>query len=331
VTTLIDDPRVPFGRKQVIDLPGVAAPYPRLHDAVDEAFSAFRERLAALTGWDLFTSLENAYVPLTSVLDPGRQEDWLYTGRAFAANTVPVTAGWMAVVREDYGPETYWRVYLRARFQDGSQGAPLHEVPWDFDARYTGKPRPYEQGGELAETVPAGYWVDMTWMAAAYDWERLPALADWRAVYVSARFNQLVKTDGLDWKTAMLELYPPEALYTATPISTPTMTLSPTPWWYKSPTPTRTVTNTPTPTHTATSTRTPTPTHTFTPTRTPSPTITLTPTKTGTPTDTPTITLTPSLTPSPTFTFTPSLTPSPTIKLPAVETLAPSKTPSPTP
>ena len=70
---VIDDPRVPFGRKQLIDLSGIEAPYPRLHDAVDEAFYAFRDRLAAQVGWDLLASLENAYVPLTNALEPGRQ------------------------------------------------------------------------------------------------------------------------------------------------------------------------------------------------------------------------------------------------------------------
>jgi len=320
---MIDDPRVPFGRKQVVDLVGVEAPYPKLHDAVDEAFYAYQDRLASLVGWDLLSSLENAYVPLTTSLDPGRQGDWLYTGRAFAVNSVPITAGWMTVVREDYGPETYWRVFLRVRNQNGSEGIPLHDLPWNFDARYSSIPLPYEQGGALAETVPTGYWIDMTWLAAAFDWEILPALSNWRAVFSSARFNQFVKLDGLDWTSAMLELYPPEALHTATPFPTPTMTLSPTPWWYKSPTPTPTVTNTPTPTNTSTSTKTSTPTKTNTPTRTPTPTKTGTPTKTSTATDTPTITLTPTVTLPPTATPTPSITPSPTVWVPPTETRAP--------
>jgi TolB protein len=320
---VIDDPRVPFGRKQVVDLIGVEAPYPKLHDAVDEAFYGFQEQLATRIGWDLLASLENAYVPMTTSLEPGRRGDWLYTGRAFSVNTVPIVAGWMVVVREDFGPETYWRIYLRARFQDGSQGRPLHDVPWDFNARYSGIPLPYEQGGALGETVPAGYWVDMTWLAAAFDWEVLPAISNWRAVYSAARFNQLVKTDGLDWKTAMLELYPPEALHTATPIPTPTMTLSPTPWWFRSPTPTPTITDTPTPTSTATPTKTGTPTKTSTPTKTFTPTKTATPTRTGTATLTPTRTSSPTITLSPTVTPTPSRTPSPTVWIPPTETSAP--------
>jgi TolB protein len=314
---IIDDPRIPFGRRQLIELEGVEAPYPRLHDAVDEAFYAYQEHLAFQVGWDLLSDLENAYVPLTNALDPGKQGDWLYTGRAFAVNTVPVTAGWMVAVREDYGPETYWRIYLRARNQNGSTGRPLKDLPWNFDARYSGIPLPYEQGGALAETVPMGYWVDITSIAAVFDWEVLPAISNWRAVYSSARFNQFVKTDGLDWKTAMLEIYPPEALQTATPVPTPTITPTPTPWWYKSPTPTPTVTNTPTSTHTATPTKTLTPSITLTPSKTPSPTITETPTMTGTATDTPTLTFTPTQTPSPTW------TPSPTVWIPPTETLAP--------
>ncbi len=66
--------------------------------------------------------------------------DWLYTGRAFALNTLPVNAGWMVVVPEDYGNETYWRVYLRARYQDGSQGMPLADLPWNFTPRFDGNP-----------------------------------------------------------------------------------------------------------------------------------------------------------------------------------------------
>ncbi len=240
------------GRWSLAELEEVEAPYPFLHQQVYQAFQAFRDQLAVEVGWDLLSELENAYVPLTGALPPGREKDWLYTGRAFAFNTLPVNAGWMAVVREDFGPQTFWRVYLRARFQDGSQGMPLHDVPWDFDARYRGNPLIYDQGGAYAEAVPAGYWVDMTRLAAFFGWERLPALANWRASYPSARFNEFVNTGGLDWESAMLQIYPPEALLTPTSIPSPTPTLTPSPRWYRSPTPSPTVTGTPTPTPTAT-------------------------------------------------------------------------------
>ncbi|MBU0510469.1 MAG: hypothetical protein KJ638_02055, partial [Chloroflexi bacterium] len=238
-------PLGPGGRWNMVTLEDVDAHYPQLHDLADESFQALRERLAADVGWDLLASLENAYIPLTSALAPGLRDDWLYTGRAFTVNTLPINAGWMAVLREDFGQQTYWRMYLRARFQDGSLGLPLHALPWDFDARYSGDPRPYDQGGEVALAVPSGYWVDMTQLAATYSWERLPALSTWRAAYPAARFNEFAKTDGLSWEAAMLEIYPPEALLTQTPIPTRTLTPTATPWWYRSPTPT--ATNTPLP------------------------------------------------------------------------------------
>jgi len=264
------------GRWDLIPLDGVEAPYPRLQDRVDESFQALRQELASQVGWDLLSSLENAYIPLSSALSPGLVEDWLYTGRAFTFNTLPINAGWMAVVREDYGQQTFWRIYLRARFQDGSQGRPLYELPWDFNARYSGKPRPYDQGGEFATVVPGGYWVDMTQLAEAYGWDRLPALSTWRAVYSVARFNEFMKTDGLDWVSAMLEIYPKEVLLTLTPVPTATISPTPAPLWYKSPTTTPTPTLTPTGTPTATLTPKPTLTRTQTSTLPANPTFTQT-------------------------------------------------------
>ncbi len=203
----------PGERRLVVPILDVEAPYPMLQDMADESFIALRQALTARIGWDYLSSLENAYVPLTQPLSPGMLEDWLYTGRAYTLNPIVVNAGWMVVMREDFGSETYWRVYLRARFQDGSQGMPLHELPWDIYSRYSGDPRTYEHGGAPASSIPPGYWVDYTDLAGSKGWERLSALSTWRSAVSSARFNEFVLTDGLDWYSAMLEIYPPEALY----------------------------------------------------------------------------------------------------------------------
>lgn len=274
---------VPGGRWELVELAGVDAPNPLLHDRVDEAFLALKSKLAEKTGWDLLSTLEHAFVPLTSPLFPDMENDWLYTGRAFAVNTLPINAGWMAVVREDFGQETYWRVYLRARFQDGTQGKPLHNLPWDFDARYRAEPGPYEQGGEVSGTALPGYWVDMTDLAMAFGWQRMPALARWRSVYSDARFNEFVRTDGLDWQTAMLELYPQEVVISPTPIptSTPTATPSNTPTISLTPTISQTPTFTPSATAPPPGWKSP------TPSKTPSPSVTITPTHTFWPTPTP--------------------------------------------
>jgi TolB protein len=294
---------VVIDRQNLVALPvGVQAPYPMLAEGVDGSFLALRNRLTIALGWDFLSTLDNAYIPLTTRLDPGMGADWLYTGRAIAVTTLPANAGWMVIVREDLGPDIYWRVYLRARFQDGSAGRPLHDQPWDFNARSSGDTAAYEKGGDLFPVVPPGYWIDFTQLAAAYGWERLPALSTWRAAYTAARFNEFIHTDSMDWRTAMLELYPPEALVTPTQVVPPTITPTRTPRWYQTPTPTRTLTPRPTLTPI-----TPTPTDTLTPTvsQTPtaSPTATRSPTVTRTPTRTPVFTKSP--------THYPSVTPTP--------------------
>jgi TolB protein len=240
-------PGVPGGRASLVDLSGVQAPYPQLHELADDPFQALRGQVAAQLGWDALASLENAYVPLTTPLQPGLGADWLYTGRAFTLNPALIEAGYMVVVREEFGGQTYWRIFLRATAQDGSQGVPLSRVPWDLAAR-TGSSASYEQGGRLMEAIPTGYWLDLTALAIQFRWERLPALTNWRTYYGGARFNELVFTQGLDWRTAMLQLYPPEALVTPTLLIPPTRTWTRTPLWYRSPTPSRTPT--PGPTHT---------------------------------------------------------------------------------
>lgn len=245
----------PAGRQGLSALSNVTAPQPLLHDAVDEAFNALRQQIAVEAGWDALHNLENAYVPLTTPLTPSIQNDWLYTGRAFAINPLLHSAGWLVISRDDFFGQVYWRVFLKARYQDGSMGVPLTVMVWDFNARYTGDPQAYEQGGKPGQ-APAGYWIDLTELAGRYGWTRIPSWINWRTFYPSIRYNQFVMTGGLDWNQAMAEIYPLEALHT--PTSVPTVTL--------------TATNTPKPTHNP-ATSTPTPTQTLIPT----PRATLTP------------------------------------------------------
>ncbi|NMB89860.1 MAG: hypothetical protein GYA17_16000 [Chloroflexi bacterium] len=222
------NPMPPAGRFGIVPLDDVTAPYPYLHDEVNEAFVALRQEIANEIGWDFLDSLENAYSPLTEPPTESLEQDWLYTGRAFAFNPVPMQAGWMAIVKEVVNGQLYWRVYLKTRYQDGSQGMPLVATPWDINARYEGDPLGYEQGGRPG-AVPSGYWVDFTEVAHRFGWERVPSLNTWRTFYPSIRFNQYILNDGLDWDSAMAEIYPPEALATATFQPTYTLTVSPTP------------------------------------------------------------------------------------------------------
>jgi TolB protein len=211
------------GRINVVPLEGVSAPDPVLSDRADEAFHALRRRAGQELGWDFLATLEHAYVGLTVPLPPGyAASDWLHTGRAFAFSEGAMRGGWVEIVREDFGGQTYWRVYVRTRLQDGSLGEPMRSRLWDLGARYSEDPTAYELGGSLREAIPHGYYVDFTKLAADFGFERLPANQNWRTFYYGARYNEFVLKDGLTWEQAMLELYPPSSIATPTPFSTPT-------------------------------------------------------------------------------------------------------------
>jgi TolB protein len=249
----------PGSRLTLVDLEGVRAPRPSLVEGVANDFADLRVRVAAASGWDFLGTLDNAFVGMNDPLPPGfAYEDWLYTGRAFTFNPAARQAGWVEVLREDFGGETYWRVYVRAVRQDGSLGEPLRARPWNFESRYLGTPAIYDSGGAPKSEIPTGYYVDFTELAEDEGFHRLPAMANWRTYYQGARFSEFAHGDGMTWAEAMLMVYPPEAIITPTPFRTPTTTPTQTrvptatPWWWRwlTPQPTRT----PTPTRTATPT-----------------------------------------------------------------------------
>ncbi|MCE5207417.1 MAG: DPP IV N-terminal domain-containing protein [Chloroflexi bacterium] len=204
-------------------LEDINVPYPYLVADVVDDFGTLRQQIEQLIGWNFLDNLENAFIPITQPPSPEMEDCWLYTGRAIAINTSPLYGGWMSVVREDYNGQTYWRVFLKTRFQDGSQGLPLKSKVWDFTTRNSGDAMGYENGGSLAD-IPEGYWVDFTALAHQFGWKRIPALQDWRSYMDGAQFNEYVQDNNLTWQAAMLELYPPEALVTATRVPTQTPT-----------------------------------------------------------------------------------------------------------
>jgi len=241
-------------RLGLITLPGVVPEGMALSQTAYDAFVALRARVGSELGWDFLGQLDMAFVDLNDPLPPGyAYNDWLHTGRAFAFSQAAFQAGWVEAVREDFGAQTYWRIFVRTGTQAGSLGEPLRAHPWDFDSRYSGNPALYDQGGSPKPTIPPGYYVDFTSLAAGFGFERLPALSHWRTYYPAARFNEFVLIDGLDWTQAMLQLYPPEAIATPTAFQTPTQTPTntprptPTPWWWRWRTPTAAPTGTPTP------------------------------------------------------------------------------------
>ncbi len=198
----------------IVDLTGVNAPFAQLNQVAVPAFDVLRARAADLLGWDALSELSSAFVPLNQPLPPDRQQDWLYTGRAFELQSALLKVGWMAIVKEDFEGQTYWRIYLKSA---GDLGRPLTELPWDLSARFSFAESDYQAGGELAEILPAGAWLDFTALAADFGFQRVPALGNWRSYYQGALFNLLVFRQGLTWQDAMLELYSPQELATITP------------------------------------------------------------------------------------------------------------------
>lgn len=222
---LIRDP-LPQGPDGLISLDGVTAPSPMLLDSVDDSYSTLRYRIGDLIGWDFLNSLENAFVDKETPMDPGTIYSWLNTGRGISINELPLNSGWMVIVKEDHGNQTYWRMFLKTREQDGSQGRPMTERIWDIASRNSGDPTVYEKGGK-EKNVPEGYWVDFTEWAGRYGWDRVPALSNWVTYYQGARFGLFAHTENLDLKTAMERMYPDEPFSwitvrsTITPLPTP--------------------------------------------------------------------------------------------------------------
>ncbi len=183
-----------------------------LSDRVNDSFSGLREHVNDDVGVDFLGELEDAFWGLDRLPQPGEERrNWHMTGRGFAINRNNI-AGFpppIEVVREDEDINTYWRVYIRVaeNAQDGQLGEPLRQMPWDFISRNQGDVDAYNQGGRLRQSVPSGYYVDLTQLAADYGWQRLPAGTDWRANFNSTNYWMFYKPDGLNWYEAMRELY----------------------------------------------------------------------------------------------------------------------------
>jgi len=196
---------------KLVEVSGITAPEPYLSDAVIDNFKNLRTALAETLGWDYLETLENASLSLDSLPPAGTAENWLYTGRAFASNQIPLEADWMAVTREDFYGKTYWRVWLKCYDQDGSCGTPVRAPSWDFSARYAADVTALENGGKENGTL-SGYWIDFTEFASRYGWERIPSNSDWRSYFPSIQLNVFVQRESLSWLDAMLQIYPLETI-----------------------------------------------------------------------------------------------------------------------
>ena len=215
------------GRYQLVNLPNVNGSHQaeKLSDRVNDSYNALRERIQMETGWDYLSILGDSWRPMNHTPRPGQGRiSWHVCGRAVDINQGFLRTGDIELIREDVGGVTYWRVFIRARTQDGSLGEPLRIAPWDLNARARGG-LPTAQGGEL-KAIPSGYYVDFTTIALDYGWERRNALSNWRSSYFDIEWWHFQKTEGLSWYECMLEVYPEDEVIESYGVL---------PWWTKRP------------------------------------------------------------------------------------------------
>ena len=230
-------------------LNSVNAPQPYLSDRVNDSFEALRLKVLEKAGQDFLGNLEDAFWNQGRPPDPGEpEENWHYTGRAISIDRNLVYAGYPApieVVREDREVNVYWHVFVRVAegAQDGTLGEPLRALPWDLTARSSGDEDDYESGGRVKDTMPPGYYIDLTQLADDYGWQRVAARRTWQYNFGAIQFWEFHKTDGKSWQEAMLEIYRPDELAnflsdaTSIPTPQPLPTTTATPSVSRSPTP----------------------------------------------------------------------------------------------
>jgi len=176
-----------------------------MSDSVDDSFKALRARVKVETGYDYLSELADTWRPMDHTPRPGQSHrSWHVSGRAFDLNPsyTQDLSHTMEIVREDIGYTTYWRVYLKAMKQDGTQGEPLKEAPW---LMVTGGDASAE-GGRL-KAIPPGYYFDLTTLAADYGWNRVQAIYRWRYFFPDAEYWHFQKDTGLSWWEAMEQVY----------------------------------------------------------------------------------------------------------------------------
>lgn len=197
-----------------------------LSDRVNDSFNALRQAALEAVGYDILGRLDAAFWPLDRPPEPGvERRNWHLAGRAFGLPR-GLISGFPApleIAREDVGVDTLWRVFARVAddAQDGQLGEPLREMPWDFASRTQGDVEAYDQGGRPRREMPEGYYVDLTQLAGDFGWGRLAAGIDWRANANSINFWEFVQTSGLDWYSAMREIYAEGPLVNFAPTAAP--------------------------------------------------------------------------------------------------------------
>jgi len=198
------------------DLLDVEAPNARLNSKLVASFEHIRRTVIEKAGYDFLAELSDMWRGLDARDEGSAYLSWHKAGRAFDilfdyrdVSNYPL----LKVVREDIAGETFWRVFLKAALQDGSMGMPLKVAPWDLSGKAR---RKYPDYGGWWESIPYGYYVDLTEIIRHEGWERISSVNredfSWKWHFLGIEYWHYQRRDGLQWYHAMNSIYPKERL-----------------------------------------------------------------------------------------------------------------------
>ena len=113
----------------------LAPTYGVVSSTVAESFHALRNGTTSESGVDFLSTLSDMTRFISYVCDNTCDSlSWHKSGRAVdTLLTLPKNGNeTIVLVREDINAEVHWHLYLRTAKQDGSQGEPLKDAPWDI-------------------------------------------------------------------------------------------------------------------------------------------------------------------------------------------------------
>jgi TolB protein len=164
------------------------------------SFVDLRRAVIAESGHDFLAHLSEATRPVDFHVSTASYTSWHKAGRAFDTLFNYAAGGRtvLYIVPEPIAGRLFWRLYLRAASQDGSQGAPLTQPIFNPTARTLLPP-------------PPGYFVDFTALAASHGWRRIAAQEretfNWRSELLALEYWHFERRDGLSWYAAMSLVY----------------------------------------------------------------------------------------------------------------------------
>jgi TolB protein len=160
------------------------------------SFQALRKAVIAESGHDFLAQLSEATRPVDFQSSTASYTSWHKAGRAIDT-LFNYSAGGrqvLYIVPEPIANRLFWRLYLRAANQDGSQGIPLTQPVFQPSSRTLFPP-------------PRGYFVDFTAIAAQHGWLRIAAQErdnfSWRNELLALEYWHFERRDGLSWYAAM--------------------------------------------------------------------------------------------------------------------------------